>query len=72
MVNHSCGAARIYKEEDSVEFADIDLVQMPVGLFGYEMPAGVPFEVTSTNPCEACGAHVRAEFMWNSPKVFLP
>lgn len=68
MVNHNCSAAKLYKTEAG--FDDVDLVQMPVGLFGYEMPAGVPFEVTSANPCEACGSWLRAEFMWSTSKVF--
>lgn len=72
-IHHNCPAARLYKKEVPDEFGeDIDLVQMAVGLHGYEMPAGVPFEVTSTNPCDACNAYVRGMFQWSTSKLFIP
>lgn len=68
--NHNCAAARVYELED--EFENVDLVLFPVGVAGYEMPSGVPFEVVTIAPCGACGTHLRQMFMWSGPKVFVP
>lgn len=70
---HGCAAARMYRDGQDVEdFEEIDRVLFPVGPAGWEMPAGVPFEVLSANPCDACGAYLRATFQWSSPKIWLP
>lgn len=70
---HGCAAARLYREGQDVEdFEEIDRVLFPVGLVGYEMPAGVPFEVVSTNPCDACNTYLRSMFMWKNAALILP
>lgn len=66
---HNCAAARLYRTEEG--FEGVDEVLFPVGITGYEMPAGVPFVVESVDRCEACGAVVRAEFMWSNNTVFV-
>lgn len=69
-IRHNCPAAHLYREEIE-NFADDELL-MPVGIAGYEMPAGVPFEVMSVNECGACSKLVKAMFQWSTPKVYLP
>lgn len=68
--HHGCSAASVYKTEDG--FDNVDQVLFPVGVVGYEMPAGVPFEVVTIAPCEACNTYLRQTFMWSSSKVFVP
>lgn len=68
--NHRCTAASVYEQEEG--FENIDLVLFPVGIAGFEMPAGVPFDVETIAPCEACNTILRQRFMWTSPKVYLP
>lgn len=68
--NHDCSAASVYRQEEG--FENIDLVLFPVGIVGYEMPAGVPFEVQTIAPCEACNTYLKQMFMWTSSKVYLP
>lgn len=69
---HGCSAGNTYRLSGESELEDADTVTMPVGLFGWEMPSGVPFEVTSMHPCGACGATVKGMFQWAGAKVFLP
>lgn len=69
MVHHNCDQAKALKR---VVGEDCDLIQFSVGLVGAEMPAGVAFEVVSTNNCEACGKTLRAWFQWSAPKFWLP
>lgn len=72
-IKHNCPASRLYQEgQETEDFSGIDELLMPVGIAGYEMPAGVPFEVVSMNECGACSKLVKAMFQWSTPKVFLP
>lgn len=68
--NHNCSAASVYRQEEG--FDNVDLVLFPVGMAGFEMPAGVPFDVETIAPCEACNTYLRQTFMWTSPKVYVP
>lgn len=68
--HHNCDAAKVYRLEEG--FENVDEVLFPVGIAGYEMPTGVPFEVVTIAPCEACGTYLRQMFMWSGPKVYLP
>lgn len=62
MTHHSCLMARDARE--ILEDRDIDLVQFSVGLVGQGMPAGIPFEVTTTDECGVCGNWLKAWFQW--------
>lgn len=70
MVHHNCAQAKALKP--ALGDSDLDLVQFPVGLVGEGMPSGTPFEVSTTNPCDACGAYLRAWFQWSAPKFAGP
>lgn len=72
-IKHDCPSARLYQDgQESEDFTGIDQLLMPVGIAGYEMPAGVPFEVVSMNECGACSTLVRTMFQWSTPKIYLP
>lgn len=43
---------------------DHDLLIYPIGLVGWEMPLGVPFEVWPAQPCEACGGEEVLVVQW--------
>lgn len=47
-----------------------DALLFPVGLYGFGMPNGVPFEVETTQECEACNTILKAWFQWRGIKVF--
>lgn len=58
---HNCTDAQVKRALG--EDPDDELV-FPVGLAGYEMPAGVAFEVKAANACGACGKLLRMWATW--------
>jgi len=69
--HHGCrqfneGVARLGREA----MAGKNLILFPIGIFGQGMPLGIPFEVWTTEPCEACKQHVSIWVEWTGPKVF--
>lgn len=68
--HHNC------KEAETMRAAlgdpDADLILFPVGLAGYEMPSGVPFQVMAGHACRVCGAMLAMWVEWLAPKVFTP
>lgn len=68
-MNHGCAMARALRSDDD---PDVDLVMFPVGFYGGGMPAGVPFEVVSTEPCGACDKLLRSMFEWSAPRIWVP
>lgn len=67
LVHHKCAQSKALGAVLNDE--NIDLLQFPVGLVGWEMPLDVPFSVTSTNPCDACGADIGAWFVWRGSRI---
>jgi hypothetical protein len=67
--HHGCASAKMMRS--ALEEPDVDMLQFSVGLVGYEMPMGVPFIVTSSNPCMVCGAQPSAWFEWQT-KLIVP
>lgn len=67
MRRHNCPSAKHMRVAMNDE--DIDQILFPVGLAGYEMPSGVPFEVKSAHPCRVCGANLRIWVTWEAPMV---
>jgi len=68
---HDCQAYRDGVNSRGLEAMEgKNVVLLPIGIFGWAMPLGVPFEVWSTEACEACGEHVRIMVEWTGPKVF--
>lgn len=65
MVNHRCPQSKQAEENG-------DLVLFAVGYYGMEIPAGIPFEVTSTEECGACGKYLKAMFEWSAPRIWTP
>mgnify|MGYP000931576151 FL=1 len=70
-VPHNCiqaQAARKLGDKDP----ELDSLYFAVGISGLEIPSGIPFEVISVNPCQACGTYVSKMFCWKAPtRVFL-
>lgn len=60
--HHGCKNAKTLAS--AMEEPDIDMLQFAVGLAGWELPMGIPFTVTSSNPCMACGAQPTTWFEW--------
>lgn len=69
--NHNCEAAKVMRRELGSDAEECDFLLFPVGLAGYEIPQGVPFDVTAVEPCDACGRLLRAWFVWESSKVII-
>lgn len=69
VTHHNCSQAKALRSElgDS-----IDELHFPVGLIGYEMPLGIPFEVMASDECRACGAYLRMWFEWSGPRLWVP
>lgn len=65
--HHGCKNAKEFRS--MMENRDIDILQFPVGLIGFEMPLNVPFVVEASNACPVCGATVRAWFKWTGGMV---
>jgi len=71
LVHHNCHMARVLKNNADVSDS-IDEVMFAVGAFGSGLPAGVPFECISNEPCGACQKLLRAMFVWQAPtRIFL-
>ena len=69
--HHRCPEATFMQRELGEEAEDCDFILFPVGLAGFEIPQGVPFDVTAIEPCNACGRLLRAWFAWESAKVII-
>lgn len=68
--HHGCEAwMRMHQEQGAEVAAGKDIVLFPIGVYGSGMPSGVPFEVYSTEPCEACNAILRAWAQWEGRTV---
>lgn len=71
-VEHHCPEWHLLRQVEGREKAEQvgSAVVFPVGHYGQGMPAGVPFEVVTTEPCPACGKLLRRMFEWSAPQVF--
>lgn len=67
-VRHNCGEAQL---REALGDSRNDNLIFPVGLAGWEVPQGVPFEVLSANECGACGVLTRQWFEWQKRLVIL-
>lgn len=61
---HRCAQANADRSLD-------DTIIFPVGLYGWEMPIGIPFQVTALGECDACGRLLTAWFEWTGSQVLL-
>lgn len=67
-VRHRCAVG----EAMFREFGEVaDEINFPVGVQGWGMPSGIPFEVWAGHECPACGVHLRAWAQWESPTLFF-
>lgn len=69
--HHGCPEARFMQRELGAEAEECDFLLWPVGLAGYEIPQGIPFDVTALEPCGACGRTLTAWFVWESASVHV-
>lgn len=67
--HHNCRNAKAFRV--AMDNEDIDYMQFSVGSHGEGMPMGIPFRVTSTNPCGVCGEYPSMWFEWVGRLVFL-
>lgn len=67
---HECKDAFVMRA--ALEDPDLDMLLFPIGLVGWNIPIGIPFEVPSSSECGVCGKHLRIWAEWTGSKLFIP
>lgn len=67
VAHHNCANAAAFRK--ALDDEQVDELVWNVSAYGGGMPLFTPFVVTSTNPCDVCGAYVNRWVQWGGSRI---